>query len=59
MNDLFDAIRESIHKYVNVDELNIREQQRVRSVYDKYVYNYETIDKLFDLDSEEAEDEYK
>jgi len=57
MNDLFDAIRESIHKYVNVDELNIREQQRVRSVYDKYVYNYETIDKLFDLDSEEAEDE--
>jgi len=59
MNDLFDAIRESIHKYVNVDELNIREQQRVRSVYDKYVYNYETIDKLFDLDSEEAEDESK
>lgn len=57
MNDLFDAIRESIHKYVNVDELNIREQQSVRSVYDKYVYNYETIDKLFDLDSEEAEDE--
>ena len=57
MNDLFDAIRESIHKYVNVDELNIREQQRVRSVYDKYVYNYETIDKLFDLESEEAEDE--
>ena len=59
MNDLFDAIRESIHKYVNVDELNIREQQRVRSVYDKYVYNYETIDKLFDLDSEEAEYESK
>ena len=57
MNDLFDAIRESIRKYVNVDELTPREQQRVRSVYDKYVYNYETIDKLFDLDSEEAEDE--
>jgi len=57
MNDLFDAIRESIRKYVNVDELNPREQQRVRSVYDKYVYNYETIDTLFDLDSEEAEDE--
>ena len=57
MNDLFDAIRESIRKYVNVDELTPREQQRVRSVYDKNVYNYETIDKLFDLDSEEAEDE--
>jgi len=57
MNDLFDAIRESIRKYVNVDELTPREQQRVRSVYDKHVYNYETIDKLFDLDSEEAEDE--
>jgi len=57
MNDLFDAIRESIRKYVNVDELTPREQQRVRSVYDKYVYNYETIDKLFDIDSEEAEDE--
>lgn len=57
MNDLFDAIRESIRKYVNVDELTPREQQRVRSVYDKYVYNYETIDTLFDLDSEEAEDE--
>jgi len=57
MNDLFDAIRESIHKYVHVEELNPREQQRVRSVYDKYVYNYETIDKLFDLNLEEEDDE--
>ena len=59
MNDLFDALRESINKYVNVDSLNPREQQRIRSIYDKYVYNYDTIDALFDLNTEETDDDSK
>jgi len=53
MNDLFDAIKTSIRKYVEIDSLNLREQARIRSVYDKYVYNYDAIDSILNLEVDE------
>ena len=53
MNDLFDAIKTSIRKYVEIDSLNVREQARLRSVYDKYVYNYDAIESILNLEVDE------
>lgn len=49
MNDLFDAIKMSIRKYVEIDSLNVREQAKLRSIYDKYVYNSDAIDSILNL----------
>lgn len=50
-NDLYDAIRKSIADYMRVDDLPLRQQRRVRGVYDKFVYNLETIDGLVEMPS--------
>jgi hypothetical protein len=49
MQDLFDAIRKSIEDYVNVEELPIRDQRRIRGVYDKFTYNYDVVDNLVEM----------
>ena len=51
MNDLFDALTESIRMYMQVDDLPVRQQRKVRQVYDKFTYNMDTVDGLVDMSS--------
>lgn len=58
-NDLYDAIRKSIADYMQVDDLPLRQQRRVRGVYDKFVYNLETVDGLVEMPSSSPEKDKK
>jgi hypothetical protein len=57
MNDLYDALKEAIHRYMHMDELNPRKQQKLRDAYSRHVYNYESVDRLSRLDDEEENKE--
>lgn len=57
MNDLHDALRKAISDYMNVEELTPRQRARVRSIHDKFAYNYDTVDSLLVVGSEETADE--
>ena len=57
MNDLFDAIRESIYLYMNVDELTPRKRQRVIDTYSRHVYNINAVTEVTSLDPEAKEEE--
>lgn len=59
MNDLYDAIRKSIRDYMQLDDLPMRQQRRVRGVYDKFAYNIETVDGLTDMSSSLPEKDKK
>ena len=52
MNDLFEALKKSINDYVNVDKLPERRKRRVKEVYSKFTYNYETVDGLFEQEEQ-------
>jgi len=57
MNDLFEAINQSIDTFVEQEKLNPRKRQLIRDTYSKYVYNYDTIQKILNLEiAEEAEE---
>lgn len=56
MNDLFDAIRESIYLYMNVDELTPRKKQRVIDTYSRHVYNMDAITEVTSLEPEAEEE---
>lgn len=53
MNDLYDALKEAIYRYMHMEELTPRKQQKVRDSYSRHVYNYDVVDQLSRPDSEE------
>lgn len=55
MNDLYDALQQSIYDYVHVNELNPRKKQRIMETYAKYVYDYETVANLLIEDEEDSD----
>lgn len=57
MNDLFDAIKASIHQYMNVDDLNPRKKAMVKETYGKFVYNMDNVDSLLDFGKEASDAE--
>tara|TARA_R110000772_G_scaffold31023_2_gene76853 strand:+ start:135 stop:308 length:174 start_codon:yes stop_codon:yes gene_type:complete len=50
MDDLYEALNKSIDIFTNQDRLNLRQRVRVRDTYAKYVYNYDTIQKIINLE---------
>lgn len=48
MQAIYQAIKDSIEKYMNVDDLRIREQQRIRGIHDKFTYNMDTVEGLIE-----------
>jgi len=57
MNDLFDALRQSVYDYIYVDELPVRKQAKVRDTYSKFRYDLETVDGLIEDGTEGTEEE--
>lgn len=57
MNDLFDALRQSVYDYIYVDELPVRKQAKVRDTYSKFQYDLETVDGLIEDGTEGTEEE--
>lgn len=55
MNDLFDAMRQAIQNYMEVDTLSPRAADRVKKSYENTTYNVDTVDGL--IDSEVPADE--
>jgi len=55
MNDLFEAIKTSIKQYIEVDTLPPRRQKVVKGAYEKYAYNMDTVDSLFNFNKEEPD----
>ena len=53
MNDLYDALKEAIYRYMHMEELTPRKQQKVRDAYSRHVYTYDAVDQLSRPDSEE------
>ena len=53
MNDLYDALKEAIYRYMHMEELTPRKQQKVKDSYSRHVYNYDAVDQLSRPDSEE------
>ena len=56
MNDLFEAIKASIHQYMNMDELTPRKKAALKDAYGKFVYDIDTVDSLLDFENKEASD---
>lgn len=56
MNDLFDALRQAVHDYINVDQLPIRKQGKVKESYSRFQYDWDTVDGLIETDTENSED---
>lgn len=52
MNDLHDAMRQAISDYMNANELPLRKQEKIKSIYGKFAYNYETVDSLIEFEKE-------
>lgn len=52
MNDLHDALRQAIADYMNVSKLPPRRQEKIKSIYGKFTYNYETVDSLIEFEKE-------
>jgi hypothetical protein len=52
MNDLHDALRMAISDYMNFPILPMRTQQKMKDVYGKFTYNYETVDSLIEFEEE-------
>lgn len=52
MNDLYDAMRKAVSEYMNVDSLTPRAQARVKSIHNKFAYNYDTVDSLIEFETE-------
>lgn len=52
MNDLHDALRQAISDYMNLPKLPLRKQQKVKDIYGKFTYNYETVDSLIEFEEE-------
>jgi len=52
MDDLHDALRQAIYNYVNVDDLPVRKQAKVKSAYSKVAYDHETVDGLIEFEEE-------
>jgi len=59
MNDLYDAMRQAVSDYMNVDSLSPRSQARVKGIHSKFAYNYDTVDGLikFEETLEDIEEE--
>jgi len=57
MNDLFDAIRQAVSDYVNVNELPVRKQGKVKDAYSRFQYDWDTVDGLITDGTEKTEEE--
>jgi len=56
MNDLHDAIRQAVFDYINVEQLPIRKQTKVKDTYSRFQYDWDTVDGLVETDTENSED---
>ena len=59
MDDLFDALRISIEKYMQMDELKPREKQRFSEMYGKFAYSPDVVDSLLDFSASEDDNAEK
>lgn len=57
MNDLFDAMRQAIQNYMELDSLPPRAADRVKKSYENTTYNVDTVDSLIDLEGVESEEQ--
>lgn len=55
MNDLFEALRKSVHDYVHMDKLPERRKRKIKEIYGQFTYDYDTVGSLFE--DEEQTDE--
>jgi hypothetical protein len=50
MNDLHEAMNAAIREYMHIDKLPIRRQQKVKDIYGKFEYNYDTVSSLVEFE---------
>jgi|DEB0MinimDraft_3_1074331.scaffolds.fasta_scaffold77673_2 hypothetical protein len=55
MNDLHDAIRQAVFDYINVEQLPIRRQKKVKDTYSRFQYDWDTVDGLVETGTEDQE----
>lgn len=55
MNDLYDALKKSIHDYVHMDKLPERRKRRIKEIYGQFTYDYDVVDTLFTEEEETKE----